>query len=98
LTELEERGAGLILGYMPSSVEDFLLAPIYPPLIAFPGPSSCERVTGAAQRVAADSRVQCIITAAADHDLLLLHCPANALRFTITVGHTQGLQDGVMMP
>jgi hypothetical protein len=39
LAELEERGVGLILGYRPSSCEEFLLAPIHPPLVTLTGPS-----------------------------------------------------------
>jgi hypothetical protein len=37
--ELEERRVGLILGYTPSSLEEFWLAPIHPPMVAFAGPS-----------------------------------------------------------
>jgi hypothetical protein len=41
LAELEERGVGSSLGHRPSSLEEFLLAPIHtpPPLVAFSGPS-----------------------------------------------------------
>jgi hypothetical protein len=39
LTELEEMRVESILGYRPSSLDDFLLAPIHPPLIALYGPS-----------------------------------------------------------
>jgi hypothetical protein len=40
LAELEERGVRLILGYRPSSLEEFWLALIHPPLVAFSDPSS----------------------------------------------------------
>jgi hypothetical protein len=39
LAELEEMCVGSILGYRPSSIEDFSLAPIHPPLVSFSGPS-----------------------------------------------------------
>jgi hypothetical protein len=39
LTALEERRVGSILVYRSSSLDDFLLAPIHPPLIALSGPS-----------------------------------------------------------
>jgi hypothetical protein len=39
LAELEEGGVGSISGYRPSSLKEFLLAPIHPPLVAFSGPS-----------------------------------------------------------
>jgi hypothetical protein len=45
LAELVERDDGLILGYRPSSHEEFLLAPIHPPLVAFSGPSYSEYIT-----------------------------------------------------
>jgi hypothetical protein len=41
LAELEEIGIGLILGYRLSSYENFLLALIHPPLVAFSDPSIC---------------------------------------------------------
>jgi hypothetical protein len=39
LIGLEESGFGLNLGHRPDFGEEFLLAPIHPPLIAFSGPS-----------------------------------------------------------
>jgi hypothetical protein len=38
LAELEERGIRLILGYRPSSCEEFLLASIHPPPLWSPSP------------------------------------------------------------
>jgi hypothetical protein len=46
LAELEERGFGWDLGYRPSSLGEFLLAPIHPPSGRLLGPSEASTPLG----------------------------------------------------
>jgi hypothetical protein len=50
---LEERWFGFELGYRPSSIKEFRLAPIHLPLVAFSGPSEFNKEVG---RMSKDAR------------------------------------------